>query len=280
MQIHRRGTRAAVALTLGMGVLAACGLGSSDSGDDRSGEGATPPTAEATQTAPARSEATPDDREPLRGKRIVLDPGHNGGNARNPARLARKVDIGNGRKECDTTGTATAAGYTEHAFTFDVSKRLAERLRRAGAKVTLTRTNDTGFGPCIDERAAIGNREGDVALSVHADGATPSGRGFHVIVPLPVKGYNAATVPAARRLSTAIRDAYHEGTEVPYSTYRGTRGLDPRDDLGGLNLSKIPKVFIECGNMQNPAEAGQLTSESFRERAAESLYQGFVAYFR
>ena len=28
--------------------------------------------------------------------------------------------------------------------------------------------------------------------------------------------------------------------------------LTVRSDLGGLNLSRVPKVFIECGNMRNP----------------------------
>jgi len=51
-----------------------------------------------------------------------------------------------------------------------------------------------------------------------------------------------------------------------------------RTDLGGLNLSTVPKVFIECGNMRNAADAARLTSPRFRERVAVALEAGFVAF--
>ncbi|MFD0684209.1 N-acetylmuramoyl-L-alanine amidase [Actinomadura fibrosa] len=283
MRIHRGGP-AAAGLALCLGVLSACG-GSSADGAGRSDA---PPTAGGTGAGTAGTEGTrgepaaPESAAgaPLRGKVIVIDPGHNGGNAAHPSEINKQVPIGNGTKECDTTGTSTNAGYNEHAFTWDVSNRLSRLLRAEGAKVTLTRKNDTGVGPCITERAAIGNRlNADAALSVHADGAAASGHGFHIIEPIAVPGHNAKAVPASLRLGKAIRDAYHSGTGVPYSTYIGQNGLDRRSDLGGLNLSTVPKVFIECGNMRNSAEAANLSSASFRQRIAESLAKGFEAYF-
>src|ERR1044072_5408853 len=59
----------------------------------------------------------------LTGKVIVIDPGHNGGNASHPQMINRKVNVVNGRKPCNTTGTATNDGYAEHAFTWDVANR-------------------------------------------------------------------------------------------------------------------------------------------------------------
>jgi N-acetylmuramoyl-L-alanine amidase len=48
----------------------------------------------------------------------------------------------------------------------------------------MTRTDNNGVGPCIDERAAIGNRaHAAVGVSIHADGGPVTGRGFHVIYP-------------------------------------------------------------------------------------------------
>jgi N-acetylmuramoyl-L-alanine amidase len=109
---------------------------------------------------------------------VVIDPGHDGGNGRHTAQINRRVDVGNGRKACDTTGTQTNAGYAESAYTFDVSVRLASLLRAAGATLVLTRNNDTGVGPCITERAAIGNRAAaDAAISIHGDGAPSSPTG-------------------------------------------------------------------------------------------------------
>ena len=40
--------------------------------------------------------------EPLSGRVITLDPGHNGGNFTHPVQIGRLVNDGNGEKECDT----------------------------------------------------------------------------------------------------------------------------------------------------------------------------------
>lgn len=217
---------------------------------------------------------------PLAGKVIVLDPGHNGGNAAHPEKINKPVDVITERKPCDTTGTETGAGYTEHAFTWDVAGRLAKLLRAQGAKVILTRSNDTGVGPCIPQRAAIGNdNKADAVLSIHADGAPQNDHGFHIIEPKPIKGHNEDIVPASQKLGLALRAAFHKGTDLPYSNYRGVQAIDRRDDLGGLNLSTRPKVFIECGNMANPGDAAKLSDPKFRQRIAQSLANGFTVYF-
>jgi N-acetylmuramoyl-L-alanine amidase len=216
----------------------------------------------------------------LRGKVVAIDPGHNGANYRHTAQIARKVSIGNGTKACDTTGTETNSGYPEAAFTLDVSLRLAGLLRAEGATVVLTRISDTGAGPCITERAAIGNRaRADAAISIHGDGAPARGYGFHVIVPQGI-GANDAIVSPSRRLGVQVRDAFRAGTGEALSTYTGTTtgGLVARSDLGGLNLSVVPKVFIECGNMRNAADALRMTTPAWRQRAAAALATGITQY--
>src|SRR5205823_6027743 len=178
----------------------------------------------------------------LQGAVIAVDPGHNGANGSHPNEINRQVDAGGFQKACDTTGAQTASGYTEAAYTFDVATRLAAVLRSAGATVVLTRTTNDGVGPCIDERAAIGNRaNAEAAVSIHADGGPQGGRGFHVIEPALVKGYTEPIVEPSARLGTAVRDAYASGTGIPPSTYAGRNGITVRGDLGGLNRSHVPK---------------------------------------
>jgi N-acetylmuramoyl-L-alanine amidase len=218
---------------------------------------------------------------PLSGKVIVIDPGHNGGNFRDPKAVNRKVNVLTQWKACDTTGTVTGSGYTEAAFTWDVSTRLAKILRSRGAKVKLTRSGNDGVGPCITERAAIGNQaKADAALSVHADGAPPASRGFHVIMPKKINGPVDPVVGDSRRLGLAVREAFRKGTGLPYSTYIGSQALSFRNDLGGLNLSTVPKVFIECGNMKNPAEAAKFEDPAFRQKIAVALANGLQHYLR
>ena len=232
------------------------------------------PTAEHPMTAPSPS------ARPLAGQVIALDPGHNGANWSHPAIIDRLVNVLTEWKACDTAGAQTDAGYPEHAFTFNVAMRLARLLRAEGATVVLTRPNDHGVGPCVTQRAAIGNRaHADAAISIHADGGPPTGNGFEVISPGRIAGApDAPVIGPSGRLAGDIRNAYHRITGEPYSDYVGTRGLDVRTDLGGLNLSTVPKVFIECGNMRNAADAARVTSPRFRERVAVALAAGFTAF--
>lgn len=208
----------------------------------------------------------------------MIDPGHNGRNYAHTAEINRLVDIGNGTKACDTTGTSANDGYTESSYNLDVAERLAALLRAGGASVILTRTTDDGWGPCIDERAAIGNKaHAAVAISIHADGSV-TGRGFHVIEPASLPGLTDAIAGPSARLALDVRDAYASGTGMPFATYIGHDGLDQRSDLGGLNLSKVPKVFIESGNLRNPTDAALLESPAFRAKAAVAIGAGIQAF--
>ena len=65
---------------------------------------------------------------------------------------------------------------------------------------------------------------------------------------------------------------------MPPATYVGRDGLDVRTDLGGLNLSTVPKVFIESGNMHNATDAALLESPAFRQRAADALAHGLETF--
>ncbi|MEV8564435.1 N-acetylmuramoyl-L-alanine amidase [Streptomyces sp. NPDC051322] len=238
--------------------------------------------------APGPSHSTGQDDKPagagpLAGKVVVIDPGHNPTNYRYPSEINRKVDIGTNSKECDTTGTSTNAGYAEARFTLDVSHRLRALLEKEGATVKLTQDNNRPYGPCVTERAAIGNKaHADAAISVHADGSAAGNRGFHVILPARVKSGAADTtkiVAPSRDLGTRIAGTFRRDTGSAPSNYiGGGTGLDTRGDLGGLNLSTVPKVFIECGNMRDPADAAQLTSGSWRQKAAQGIADGITGF--
>lgn len=237
----------------------------------------TPPPSTPT-VVPTSTTTTP--VSPLAGRTIVLDPGHAGGNATHVADIAREVFIGTGMKACDTSGTSTYDGYPEHAHNWDVTQRLATLLRAAGATVVLTRDDALGWGPCIDERARIGNdARADAVVSIHADGGPDAGRGFHVLHPLPVTTQSSAIAEPSKRLAVAVRNAFARITGMPTSTYLGATGLMARGDLGGLNLSTVPKVFLEAGNMRNATDAALLSDPGFRQLEAEALVAGLAAYF-
>ena len=227
-----------------------------------------PATADPRRTTPAPRARRTRSARPLAGKVIGIDPGHNGANGTDPSYIDHLIWNGRETETCDTTGTQTDGGYTEARFNFNVAMYLRADLRRAGARVVLTRTSNDGVGPCVNRRARILNAaHADVAIDIHADGGPPWGRGFTVLEPV-ADGPNNAVIGSSERFGADVRAAMLRGTSIPVSNYYGHGGVQFRDDLAGLNLTTVPKVLIECGNMRNAVDAQLLTSPSFQRRLA------------
>ncbi|MGW4024414.1 N-acetylmuramoyl-L-alanine amidase [Streptomyces sp. NPDC005009] len=283
---------------LGWAVYAAVG---GSGGDEGSGSTAaststspsTSASASSRTSSPAPSASSEDEKPsapaaasgPLKGKVVVVDPGHNPENFKHTAEINRQVDIGTNRKACDTTGTSTNDGYAEADFTLDVAHRMRTLLEKQGATVKLTQDGDRPFGPCVDERARIGNKaKADAVVSIHADGSGTGNRGFHVILPGAVDAGAADTraiVEPSGDLGTRIAGNFVRVTGSAPSNYvGGGTGLVTRKDLGGLNLSTVPKVFIECGNMRDSKDAALLTSGAWRQKAAQGISDGIVSFLR
>src|SRR3984957_16207844 len=215
---------------------------------------------------------------PLAGTVIGIDPGHNGGNFDDPAFIGAQIWNGREDEDCDTTGTQTDSGYTEAQFNFNVARYLRAILLADGARVVMTRSSDTGVGPCVTTRAQIINRAHvNVAVDIHADGGPASGRGFTVLEPVS-DSVNSKVVGASDRFARVLRSAFESGTGMPLSTYDGVDGLQPRDDLAGLNLTTVPKVLLECGNMRNAVDAKLLVSNAFQKRAAAAIAAGMIKF--
>lgn len=216
---------------------------------------------------------------PLAGLTVNIDPGHNPGNAAHATRINQIVERGPIRKACDTAGTSTNGGYPEWKFTGQLATRLARRLRVRGAVVTFTRANGVpAWGPCITRRADIGSRA-DVAISLHADGAASSQRGFHVIRPGYVAGWTGGITRRSNAFALQVRNALRAiPGGIPVSTYVGRAGIDVRTDLGGLTLSRVPKVMVEHGNMRNATDARLLQSPLQQERLAAALTAALIRW--
>ena len=214
----------------------------------------------------------------LAGKVIGIDPGHNGLNYSAPGFIDQTIFNGTGPESCDTTGTATDSGYTEAQYNFNVATYLQADLEAEGATVVMTRTSNSGVGPCVTTRAAIINdAHADVAVDIHADGGPVGGHGFAVLEPV-ADGPNNGVIASSAAFAAILRDAFAAGTPMPVSTYDGVDGLQPRNDLAGLNLTTVPKVLIECGNMRNGTDAALLVTSSFQEAAAAAMAQAITEF--
>ncbi len=239
------------------------------------------------QAAGMRSAEGPPSGKRLSGRIIVLDPGHQLGNHNFPDKINRLVPAGGFKKPCNTTGTATDGGYPEATFTFAVSRLLRKRLVAAGADVVMTRktNSEKRWGPCINVRGRAGNKAGpdhtgaDLKISVHGDGNIGGGPGFHVIAPTDRKPWTHDIYKPSRRLAKVVRHKLHKGAHLPYAGYiAGGDGLDFRSDLGTLNLSDIPTVMVEMGNMRSAADAHRMTTVKGRKVYARALFRAIRAY--
>jgi N-acetylmuramoyl-L-alanine amidase len=216
--------------------------------------------------------------KPLAGKIIGIDPGHNGLNYTDPAFLDHQIWNGRELENCNTTGTQTATGYSEAQFNFNVATYLVADLRRDGARIVLTRTNNHGVGPCVTRRIQIIDQaHADVAIDIHADGGPARGRGFTVLEPV-ADGPNDRVIGPSVRFGSYVRSAFLAVTPIRTSNYYGHNGLIFRNNLAGLNLTTVPIVLIECGNMPNDADARLLTSPDVQKQIARALEAAMIRF--
>ena len=238
-------------------------------------------TADPTGASPSAERVPARTADPLHGLTIALDPGHQLGNSRYPRQTNRLVPAGGFKKPCNTTGTATNSGIPEATVNFRLARAVKRRLEALGALVRMTRHTNTvrRWGPCVDARGRFGRRVGArLMVSLHADGASSSARGFHVIAPKRRKPWTTDIAAPSLRLAKILRGSLVRH-HVPRANYvAGGSGLDIRSDLGTLNMSDVPVAMIEIGNMRNARDANRMTSAAGRARYAAAVVRGIRTY--
>ena len=115
------------------------------------------------------------------GKKIAIDPGHQGYNVD----MSAQEPMGPGSSEMKakaTTGTqGSFTGVPEYELNLNISKQLREELKNRGYEVMLTREdNDTAISN--KERAELATQYGaDIYVRIHANGSDDSSDGVNLI---------------------------------------------------------------------------------------------------
>ena len=212
------------------------------------------------------------------------------------------IDAGHGGHD---SGTLGVGGIEEKDVVLDVALRLGKLLHdRLGAEIVYTRADDT-FIP-LETRTAIANKaQADLFISVHANSSQdPSARGVEVYylnftsdpdAMRVASRENAVSTQSVHELSDLVKkialkdkiDESHElATDVDAGLYaglaKGNEGLKNRGVkkapfvvLIGANM---PSILAEISFVTNPTDAEQLQRPQYRERVAESLYNGVARY--
>ena len=220
---------------------------------------------------------------PLTGVVIAIDPGHQLGNSNSKFAAQMKQTKFNGTivKSCNTTGTATNKGFPEATMNWRVANDLKKILESQGATVHLTRTvnSSNSWGPCVWDRGAFGAKvKANLMVSIHGDGASARGYGFHVIAPAKIKGWTSDISAQSRALANSMISAMKTSGVAP-STYL-SNPLSVRSDQSTLNFSNVPTVIVELGNMRNKADAARMSSSQGQQFYAKALAAGIAKYLQ
>ena len=191
----------------------------------------------------------------LRGKTIVIDPGHGGNDA----------------------GAIGPTGVMEKTVTLKVSLELKKLLEAEGATVIMTRETDTTVSSKgakasdIEElgaRCEVANRAGaDIFISIHADSFTrPEARGTTGYY------YSKSTTGKGQKLADCIRRNLVEQLGTP------SRGTQPCNFYVVKNTD-MPATLIELGFISNKEEEQLLNSKEGVQKAAQGILDGIEDYF-
>ena len=183
----------------------------------------------------------------LRGKRIVVDPGHGGKDVGAPAKPGSPPE-----------------GPFEKDIVLDIGTRLARLAESEGAAVTMTRSDDT-FIP-LQARAAVANRlKADTFVSIHCNSCpTPDTlRGTSVYYDHPNSIELAKLVQQELVFACATDD-------------RGIRNAN----FAVIRHTQGPGILVETAFINHEGDRTRLTNPNFRERAARAILQGVIRFLR
>ncbi|HEY1912297.1 MAG TPA: N-acetylmuramoyl-L-alanine amidase [Vicinamibacterales bacterium] len=211
------------------------------------------------------------------------------------------IDAGHGGHDPGAKGK----GVTEAEVVLDVALRLEKLLQKVpGIEVILTRRTDDFIE--LPERTAIANREGaDLFLSIHAN-ASPNAqaRGIETYFLNFANNVSAAAVAArenanstqamgalpdfvkAIALNNKLDESRDLATQVQHAMFERMKGTNKTlKDLGVKQApfvvligAAMPSVLAEISFVTNPQEARLIKSNQYRQKIAESLFEGIRKY--
>lgn len=189
----------------------------------------------------------------LRGRSVVIDPGHGG----------------------DDPGAVGPNNLLEKRLVLEISERFKQRLEAAGAKVVLTRDTDTHLPPDGDSfirnrdlqyRVDVTNRAGaDVMVSIHANkfpGTQWSGAQVF---------YDLRGVPGCRELAIALTQALKRHT--------GTQRWIQTGQFYITHYVRVPAALVEVGFLSNPNEVTLLQTPAYQDKLVQAMLEGLAAFF-
>ena len=211
---------------------------------------------------------------PLTGCVIGIDPGHQAHANYDQELISPTGTETKAKVSAGTYGRFT--GVNEYVINLQVALKLKTKLEELGATVIISReSHDVDISNA--QRAVMMNDSGaDCWIRIHANGSNDPGvRGMFFLVPTPS---SMNTTDSAVQLKS-VQLAECLSAAALSSTSAIDLGITQRSDQTGFCWSSIPVCTIEMGHMTNEQEDNLLVSDSYQERIAQGLADGFLKYF-
>jgi N-acetylmuramoyl-L-alanine amidase len=187
-----------------------------------------------------------DARQPLRGRTVVIDPGHGG----------------------EELGGVGPLRVPEKGLTLPIALRVAELLREKGAAVILTRETDVTV-PIYNRPLLAEEKNAELLVSIHAN-ALPDG-----VDPATRRGSGVYYYqPQARALADAL-----QGSLVEKLPDIGNDGVHYQN-LALTRPTTQLSVLVETAYLTDKGNLRQLMSGAGRERFAQAIAQGIERFYR
>lgn len=183
--------------------------------------------------------------QPLKGIKILLDPGHGG----------------------EELGARGPNGYPEKDINLVVSKLLREQLQEKGATVYMTREVDQGVS--LSDRVSMINQiKPAIALSIHYN-ALPDGGDAINTKGVSIFWYH----PQAHNLAVFLHNYLVNQLERPSSGVFW-------NNLALTRPHTAPSVLLELGFMINPEEFEWITNSQQQQKLARAIADGVTQWFQ
>jgi len=214
----------------------------------------------------------------LKVKTIVLDPGHGG------------KDPG-----------ATYNGLMEKDMNLDIALRVKQKLEKYDSALKILMTRDTDVFIPLEERTAFANKnKADIFVSIHQNASrNPNAHGIETYVLNVTKDKAALAVAAFENqaseksisdlqgilkdimLNSKLEESLMLANFVQKSLSSSTADRDigvKQAPFYVLVGAKMPSILIECGFISNPHTAQLYTTEEYKNKMAEGIFNGLLKY--
>lgn len=202
----------------------------------------------------------------LRGKTIVIDPGHGvvrPGGWTDPGAIGRDLKL----KERDVV--------------LDVALKVREMLTREGANVVMTHTNARTYLSLKGRADVANNINADAFVSIHANASenrAQNGSATYYYATANRGTYTGYTYLPPQR---AIRMELARCIQKELAKEGGRRNIGIiEQNIAVLRENRVPCALVETAFISNPTEERLLNTDSFRSKMAIGISNGIKEFFK